>query len=178
MEAPRGLGELGRDPEAVAGLADTAFEDGLDTQPAADLAGLDRRAAEQERGRPRRDAKPAQAAQGVDDLFGDALAEVGLVLVPAHVGERQDRDRRDLPDAGRGRFLSELLELVAKARGGRDPETDVLFQAAAEDAVELAGEPGIELEGRPGLALEDRGQGLGGRLACRTDARRSPARKG
>ncbi len=70
--------------------------------------------------------------QVVDDLLGDPVAEVLLVLVRAHVGECQDRDRRRGPSRGE--------------RIGRRADADSLLERP--QVHQHLGHPGVAI-GRP-----------------------------
>ena len=92
--APVGRGdELRRDADAVAGLSDAAFENVRHTKGRGDLANVLMLALERERRGARDHLQARDLRQEVDDFLGQAVAEVLVLLVAAHVLERQDRDR-------------------------------------------------------------------------------------
>jgi len=84
--------ELCRNADAIAIAANTTLEHVADTQLVGHLANIGRLAFvpkgrvagdDKQRGEPR---------QLGDDVFGDAITEVFLARIAAHVGERQDRN--------------------------------------------------------------------------------------
>ncbi len=77
--AVRGTHELRGDPHALTRLADAALEHRAYTERATDFAHVGGPALELERRGARGDPQVADAAQRVDDLLGDAVAEVLLV---------------------------------------------------------------------------------------------------
>ena len=109
MGAGRGIDELGGDAHAVAGAADAALDHVAGAERAADLAHVRALAAEGERGVAGDHHEVAEARELRDDVLGDAVAEVGLFRIAAHVVERQHRDRG----------------LVGQGRRRPRPETEV-----------------------------------------------------
>ena len=89
----------------------------VDAERATDLAHVGRAALELEGRGSRGDLQPAHAAQRVDDLLGDAVAEVLLVARGTHVGEGQDRDRR--VSRRSGGLAAALPRAAARARRRR-----------------------------------------------------------
>src|SRR5207249_9736569 len=89
------LDELRRDSDVVARRANTPFENVPDIEPAADLLKCDILFPEEERGRATGDLQTGDLGQDIDDLLGEAVAEVLILLVRAHVGERQYGDGRE-----------------------------------------------------------------------------------
>jgi len=86
--------QLRSDAEAVGGPAHATFENARDAERFRDLSNVDVPAFEGERRGARNHFQAGYLHQSVDDLFGEAVAEVLLFLVAAEVGEREDRDRR------------------------------------------------------------------------------------
>ena len=86
------LDELRRDPDAVARLSNTPFQNVVDVEPPADLSEFDVLSAEKERRRAAGDLQARHVGQHIDDLFGQTVAEILVLLVRAHVGERQHGD--------------------------------------------------------------------------------------
>ena len=84
--------ELRGDAEARPGSPHAAFENGGDAQRVGDLANVLGLALEREGRRARGHLQPRDLRQEIDDLLGQAVAEVLVVLVRAHVGERQHGD--------------------------------------------------------------------------------------
>ena len=107
MVSVAGIDELYDDAHPVAGLAHAAFKNRFHPQLRADVADVDRLAFELKRRRARGDVDARQRAERVDELFGHPLAEVILILLLAHVREREHRNRRhhfrDAPAAPRRR---------------------------------------------------------------------------
>ena len=118
-------GEVHGETQLRAGAPHAALENGIDAELAPDLAHVEVAAAEAERRGPRGDAQPGKPGQGVDQILGQAVAEV-LVLDAgaAEVDERQDRDRarhrraRRRPIAVVGDGFESLAQL---ARRGEAP---------------------------------------------------------
>ena len=76
--AGRGIDELRRDADAIAGAADAAFEDVTDAKLATDLPDVRRLAFVLEARVAGDDEQLGEARQLGDDVFGDAVAEVVL----------------------------------------------------------------------------------------------------
>ena len=89
MKTIADLDELRRDPDPVADLADTPFENMLDIEPPADLTEFDVLSPEKEGGRATGDLHARYVGQHVDDLLGQPVTEKLVLFVRAHVGERQ-----------------------------------------------------------------------------------------
>ncbi len=86
--------QLGRDAYAWTGFAHAAFEQELDAEFLADVLHLHRATLVGERGVARDDGEARDLREISDDVLGDAVAEILLLRVAAHIGEWQDRDRR------------------------------------------------------------------------------------
>jgi hypothetical protein len=92
MRAGRGIDELARNAQAIAGLANASFQNILHAKVSGDLAdvgglslvGEARIAGDHE--------EPPQLRQGGNDIFCDAVAEIILLRVSAHVLERKNRN--------------------------------------------------------------------------------------
>lgn len=89
------IDELGRDPKFVAGLADAAFQHGIDMQLLADFAedAILVPAFESEGRTAPGHAQALHFRQDVEQFLGHAVAEIFVALVCAHVQERQHCDR-------------------------------------------------------------------------------------
>ena len=107
--------ELHGDPGAVRGAAHAAFQHRGHAERAADLTNIRGAFLELEGRGPRDDLQPAHAAERIDDLLGDPVAEITLVARRAHVRERQDRDR----GMRRGRHRGADGHGLRRERGGR-----------------------------------------------------------
>src|SRR5262245_51227473 len=87
------IDQLRRDPHAPTGLTHTALYDMPNLQPLGHLTSVDRLALEGEYGGARHDVERGNLGQVGDDILGNAVAEVLLLRVAAHVGEWQHGDR-------------------------------------------------------------------------------------
>ena len=91
--ASRGIDELGGDADAIASAANAAFEHVADAELATDLSDVGGLALVLEARIAGDDEQLGEARELGDDVFGDAVAEVFLAWVAAHVGEGKDGDR-------------------------------------------------------------------------------------
>src|ERR1700759_2555795 len=90
--AVRSVDELGSDADASPGSPYAAFENGGDAQRRRDVANVLGLAFEGERGSARGHLQFGNLRQEIDNLLGQPVAEVFILLVPAHIGEWQHRD--------------------------------------------------------------------------------------
>jgi hypothetical protein len=157
--------QLGGDAQPVTSLADAAAEDGLDLELLADLAHVGARLTDLERRGARRHAQTLDLDQQVDDLLGDPLAEVVLVLLGAEVGEGEHGDGGDLRLPGGARLLLQRLELVAQVERRLVATRRVLLETPLEDAPEMVGQRHVELADRRWRVAQDRGDEISLRLA-------------
>ena len=88
----RAVDQLRGDPHAIARFAHAAFEHVRDLELPRDLRQVDVLAFERERGVARDHRQRGHLAQVGDDVFADAVGEILLLGVAAHVRERQDGD--------------------------------------------------------------------------------------
>ena len=86
--------ELRGDAHAIADLAHAAFEHVAHAEVGGDLPQVYRFALVHERRVARDDEEPAQLRQRRDDVLADAVGEIFLFGIAAHVGEWEHRDRR------------------------------------------------------------------------------------
>ncbi|MEZ5864551.1 MAG: hypothetical protein R3D25_10985 [Geminicoccaceae bacterium] len=93
MAAVRGVDELGRQPQAVAGAADRALDDIAHAQLARDLPHVSGRATKAEAGIARDHREVAKARELGDHVLDDAVRQEVLVRVTRHVVEGQHGDR-------------------------------------------------------------------------------------
>jgi hypothetical protein len=116
-EVPAGgrVDELRGDPDPAAGLADAALEDMTHAEALADLADIDVLALEGEGRVAGDDEKLRQLRQRGDDVLGNAVSEIFLLGIAAHVGERQHGDRRA---GGLGRLSRGERGLVSRVARG------------------------------------------------------------
>src|SRR4051812_6913845 len=84
--------ELSCDPDMVSVLTDAAFEHRAHAELTADVCKLHAFPFEIERRRAARNAQPVDPRERVQDLLGNAIRKVLLVVPWAHVRERQHRD--------------------------------------------------------------------------------------
>jgi hypothetical protein len=92
MRSGRGVDQLCRNSHPVANFSDAALEDVAYAQLPTNLLHIDRLPLVRERRVARNDKEPAQPGKRRDDVLGDAIAEVLLLGVSAHVDERKDGD--------------------------------------------------------------------------------------
>jgi len=155
--------ELDRNPQPGAGLAHAALEDRGDPQSGTHGPNVHGRPAELEGGAARRHPQALDVGQAVDELLGDALAQVVLVPSRAHVGEGQDGDggtgaggrgRLTLKSRrGRAEVAADRLQGEGQIRGGLEPGGSVLLHAVEHQAGE--GRRGdVQGGGGPRLLLE------------------------
>ena len=99
-DVPVGLGidQLHRDAHAVARLAHAALDHVLHAELRRHLLDADRAVLVHEGRVARDDEQVAKARERGDDVLGQAIGEELLLGIAAHVGERQDRNRRLVRD--------------------------------------------------------------------------------
>ena len=160
--------ELGRDPHPIARFAHAAFEDVTHAEALTDLGDMDVLALEGERRISRDDEQRRELRERGDDVFRDAVGEIFLLGVAAHIGERQNRNRRLVGQGGRPRHARRLdvgrpgwlLRNRRPHPQGVDAHRlgDVLERRSAEIADSKI-EPGLHLP--IGVLGETNGAGLG-----------------
>src|SRR6516162_3023976 len=94
MGAGGRIDKLAADAHPLPGPAHAALENIADTKLAADLLWVDGFSFIGECGIAGDDEKPAPFRQRSDDVLGDAVDEIFLLEIAAHVLKRQDGDRR------------------------------------------------------------------------------------
>src|SRR5262245_15789248 len=94
MPATLGIDELCGDAYTIAPLADAALQYEPHTELAADLLHLGGLALVDEGRVPGDDKQAGDFRKISDQVLGDAVAEILLFSIAAHVGERQYGDRR------------------------------------------------------------------------------------
>ena len=165
MEAVRRLHELRRDAHVVARLAHAPLEQRRHVELLADDAQVLVLALELERRRAARDPQLRDLGQGVEQLLGEAVGEVLLVLAGAHVHEGQHGDRGDAPVAaatprtGPGRLPARARRRAASASASarrRDGRPEPPPRAAAAAAQAPARRRGAPLRRVPPQALQVR----------------------
>src|SRR5260370_15049422 len=104
MVAAAGIYLLGGYTHVVTGLAYTALQYVRHSQFATDVLHLRSLALVGEGRRARDDKEVREPGEGGDEVICDAVAEIFLVAVAAHVGEGQDRNRRRVWQGKSGRL--------------------------------------------------------------------------
>ena len=94
MRSRDGVDQLGADAQPIAVAAHAAFEHVTDAELARNLAHIDCAVLVDEGGVAGDDEQPSDLGKTSDEVLREAVSEVVLVGVPAHVGEGQHRDRR------------------------------------------------------------------------------------
>ena len=94
MRAALRVHQLRGDPDTIADLADAALEHVTHAELARHLLHVDRAALVHERRVARDDEQPTHVRYRRDDVFGNPVCEVFLLVVTAHVFEWQNRNRR------------------------------------------------------------------------------------
>ena len=89
----RRVDQLRRDANAIARSPHAPLEDRSNAKSLPDLRDVLFLSAKGKRRRARRDLEAGHVRQRVDDLLGQSVAEILIVWIPAHVRERQHRDR-------------------------------------------------------------------------------------
>src|SRR5438034_259606 len=89
VPAGRAVDQLRRDPYPATGLARAALQNVVDLELARDLRNVDVLALEHERRVARGDPQRGHLGEIRDDVLGDAVREVFLFRIAAHVGERE-----------------------------------------------------------------------------------------
>jgi hypothetical protein len=110
--------ELRGDPDPASGLADATLEHVAHAEALADLADIDVLALEREGRVAGDDEELRELRQRGDDVLGNAVGEILLFGIAAHVGERQHGDRRTGGFDRRGRGGA------GRAPGVRRPDRD------------------------------------------------------
>ena len=105
------VNKLHADADAVTRLAHAAFENARYAEGFTNLSHVLLHAFKYKCGCPCSYAQIFQVRQRVDDFFGQAIAEVFVLLVRAHVEKRQHGDGRRIVDAHRGQGFECRLDL-------------------------------------------------------------------
>ena len=105
MAAARRIDQLRGDADAIARLADAAFEDIANVERLGDLGDWRDGLLVKERRIARDDMQFRQFGEVGDDVFADAVGEIFLLGVAAHVVEGEHGDRRLARSGRRRRFL-------------------------------------------------------------------------
>src|SRR5262245_15857672 len=88
-----GVDQLGGDTNPVSGLADASLEHVTHAELARNGRNSGRRRTELKRGSARGDLEPVDASEHVEDLLGDAVGEILLILLGRQVREREHCNR-------------------------------------------------------------------------------------
>jgi len=93
MVSVRDVDELCRDPHAIAGLADASLQHVRHVELRPHLGDSHRAALERERRGPCRHAELGNPGEHVEQLLGEAIGEILVLRIRAHVHERKHGDR-------------------------------------------------------------------------------------
>ncbi len=133
---PLSVDELGRDQNTRAVAANASLEHVGHGERICDLADREALSLEREGGRAPRHSEVRELRQRVKDFLGNAVGEVLVVGIPAHVEEREDRDarffRRGLPSGAR------RVARVVRGTKHRDEETGHDKNAGDDDQLRTA----------------------------------------
>src|SRR6516165_797197 len=110
MGAVVGLDQLRSDAHPAGSFSDAAFEHVAHPQLASDLLYVLRTSLVDEAGVARDDEQPADAGEPGDDVLDDAVAEIFLLPVGAHVVEWENRDRRLVGQCERRAAAGRVIE--------------------------------------------------------------------
>ena len=142
MVAARHFNQLNRHTQAIVGLADAALEQRLHVELCANGPDVLAFAAELKGRGARGHAQAIDVRERVDELLGQALTEVFLVVTRTHVRERQHSDRGDGSGSRRRRGRRRGVfsghrgdELISPAVASLDELR--VFRIVAEDAAQL-----------------------------------------
>src|SRR5271155_2978586 len=129
----RRLYQLGGHAEATAEFAHATFQDIFHVQPLRDAADVLSLSNERQRRGARRHQQTRHLDQCIENVLGQAVAEVFIFLVAAEIGERKHRDRRWVRDRSRRSLLQRLFYL----RDALEPLRRLLREATGDDARNL-----------------------------------------
>ena len=111
MASGRDVVELRRDAHTVAVLTHAAFDHVTDSEVFPDLLDVDGLAFESKRRVARDDEEPTQLGKGGDEVLADAVREILLLRIVAHVDEGQHGDGGTVGQRQRGpRPLMEYIQ--------------------------------------------------------------------
>jgi hypothetical protein len=160
--------ELRVDPQAAAGPAQAAREHVGGRQLLADLGRGHRPVPIGQHRRPREDLHPPDLREFRDDVLGDAVAEVLVLLHAAQVLEIHDRERRlgrldrAAPARAVGRAVPSGIEVAPDAMQvglqlgrGLVPETAVFLERLLQQPAERLRQPGGRLRRRGRIPVEN-----------------------
>src|SRR5688572_8954725 len=136
MKAVRNVDELRRDSDAVARLANTSLQNVIDIELLADHAEFDVLSPEREGRGAAGDLQAGEVSQRIDYFFRQTVAEVFVVLVRAHVGERQHGDGRLVFGGCRDAGARRLFKRQAQVGHGLKTLPRLLLQTASNDLFE------------------------------------------
>jgi hypothetical protein len=139
VAASRAIDKLSSDPDTAARFAHAAFEQVAHLELPRDLRRIDVLALEREGGVARGDPERRDLGKVGDDVLADAVGEVLLLRIAAHVGEREDADRHA---ALRFRLAVVVRRIVRRAQHEDVHRThdvlDVMLAQVFEGARDLA----------------------------------------
>src|SRR5262249_33589270 len=118
MCAIRCIDELRGDAHPIRSPAYASFEEIAHAQFAADLLHVERSTFVGAAVIPVDDEQPSEAAQCRDNVFDNAVGEILLLRIVAHVLEWQNSDRRLIGKGRAGRSIRQAYDPIAPARNG------------------------------------------------------------
>src|SRR5579863_10172471 len=127
------VNQLRRDSNAIGGAPHAAFKNRLYIQGFCDLPDVLFLPAERKGGGPRRYLQPRYFREQVQDLFGQSVAEVLVLLVRAHIGEGKNRDGWKVFSRLEYRLFQGLLQRSANFAHRLKPVRWRLAYAAGDD---------------------------------------------
>ena len=134
--------ELRRDAHAVAVLAHAALDHVADAELLGELLHVDGFALVDERRVARDYEEPAQLGQRGDDVFADAVGEILLLRIAAHVDEGKHGDSGTVGQRqGRTRLL---VDFIRRLSGGRCRFRSVWLHAHGADEAEALAREGAD----------------------------------
>lgn len=161
MRVGRDVDELRGDPDVAASSANTAFEHVIDAERGSDRFQIRVSASERERRRAGRHVQAGDVREHVQQLFGDAVAEIVLGGIGADRREGQHRDRlhSGLRRSGSGRGRARVIALAPFVEDERGHRED---QRGERDDGEMAVRDERESARRGACGVGDRGRGRPG----------------
>src|SRR5258708_997882 len=128
--------QLSRDAHAIDVASDAAHHEIADPKLASNLLHIKMRSLVLERRMLGDDEKSGEFRQAGDEVLGDAIAEIVLLRIAAHVGERKHSNRRRAFDRN-ARFSNGSSEQVAPTRHGFDHPLFAVTQGNSQFAYAL-----------------------------------------
>ncbi len=159
VAAGRHVIELRGDAHAVAAFAHAAFDHVADAELLRDLSDVHRLALVSERRVARDHEEPAQLGERRDDVLADAVGEILLLRLPAHVDERKHGEGRTV---GQRQWLSRRCAGLLRRDVGRSRVRSLRLRVHSPDETQALARDGAN---QPLLV-----PAVADRLACGIDA--------